>query len=290
MEILLIAALLPAIALMIYVYKKDAAEKEPLGLIAKLFVLGMIAGPLAGFVESVLFEVFESIIPAGTLLLVLKFFVGVAAVEEGFKYLFLNTVRKNPNFNYMFDGIVYSVAVALGFAALENVMYVFMGGLEVAAMRAIFSVPGHCADGVVMGCFFGMARMRELKGQKAGASLYYVLAFVLPVIEHGFYDAALSSENDLLGLVAMVVQIAFILFAGYLVKQVSAKDRPLEINSGSSAPVVHEYPQNQTQLQLEQQGLPTAPQSGQQWGQSASMGGAPHIQQPTLEDWERANQ
>ena len=185
MEILLLAAVLPAIVLMIYVYKKDKVEKEPIGLIVRLFVLGMVAGPLAGFVETLFFSLFDATIPPGALQLVLKFFIGVAAVEEGFKYLFLNTVRKNPHFNYVFDGIVYAVAVALGFAALENVLYVFEGGFEVAVMRAIFSVPGHCADGVVMGCFFGLARQHELHGRKSTATAFYVLAFVLPAIEHG---------------------------------------------------------------------------------------------------------
>ena len=282
MEILLIAAVLPALALMVYVYKKDTVEKEPPGLILKLFVLGMIAGPLAGTIEGALFAVFESVIPPGAIQLVIKFFVGVAAVEEGFKYLFLNTVRKNPNFNYVFDGIVYAVAVALGFAALENVMYVFQGGLEVAAMRAIFSVPGHCADGVIMGCFFGLARHCELSGQKTRASLYYVLAFVLPWIEHGIYDAALSVENDLLALAAMAFQLAFILFAAHLVKQVSAKDRPMGANAAHGA-LAQGQPQGVPQV------APQQPQPEQPMTQSEQFA-APQYQQPTMEDWERANQ
>ena len=227
MNILLVAAVLPALALMVYVYRKDTVEKEPPRLIIRLFVLGMIAGPLAAFVETLAFETFEAIFEPSTLLLVLEYFIGVAAVEEGFKYLFLSTIRKNPEFNYVFDGIVYAVAVALGFAALENILYVFEGGLEVAAMRAIFSVPGHCADGVVMGCFFGLARQHQLHGRKAQTSTYYLLAFVLPTIEHGFYDTALSTESDVLALVAMAFQLAFIVFAAILVKRISAKDAPV---------------------------------------------------------------
>lgn len=225
--ILLNAAIVPALILMIYVYHKDKAEKEPMRLIVILFILGMVAGPLAGIVESILFSVFETALPAGTLQLVLEYFIGVAAVEEGFKYLFLSTVRKNPEFNYVFDGVVYAVAVALGFAALENVLYVFDGGLEVAVWRAIFSVPGHCADGVVMGCFFGLAKQREYTGDKAGAKKYYWLAYLLPVIEHGFYDAALSTESDLLTLVALVVDVAFIIYAMKLVNKVSKNDTPI---------------------------------------------------------------
>ncbi|MBR0405906.1 MAG: PrsW family intramembrane metalloprotease [Eggerthellaceae bacterium] len=273
MELLLLAAVLPAIALMVYVYKKDKVEKEPLGLIIRMFVLGMVAGPLAGILETVLFAAFESTIEPGVLLLVLEFFVGVAAVEEGFKYLFLSTVRKNPNFNYVFDGIVYAVAVALGFAALENILYVFDGGFEVAVMRAIFSVPGHCADGVVMGCFFGLARHAELSGRKSNATLFYVLAFVLPTIEHGIYDSALSTESDILALFAMAFQLVFILFAGYLVKKVSKEDKPIGVNAVNSATA-------EGQLNAPRPAQPIPPQQAT----------PTQFQQPTMSDWEQANQ
>ena len=225
--VLIIAALLPAIVLLVYVYHKDKVEKEPVRLIARVFFLGVVAGPVAAIIETLLINTFESVLPSGIVLLVLEFFVGVAMVEEALKYLALSTVKNNPAFNYVFDGIVYAVAAALGFAALENLLYVFDGGLEVALSRAIFSVPGHCADGVVMGCFFGLAKQREAHGNKSGATLFYVLAFLLPVIEHGFYDAALSTESDALVMVALVVELVFIVFAMILVHQVSKADSPI---------------------------------------------------------------
>ena len=66
MELLLAAAVLPALALMFYVYKKDKVEKEPVGLIVRLFVFGMIAGPLAAILETVAFNVFEALLSPGT--------------------------------------------------------------------------------------------------------------------------------------------------------------------------------------------------------------------------------
>ena len=221
MGFLLAAALLPAFVLLIYVYQKDSVEKEPIRLIVRLFLLGMVAGPLAAIVENVAFAAFEAVLPPGILLLVLEFFIGVAAVEEGFKYLFLNTIRNNPEFNYVFDGVVYAVAVSLGFAALENVLYVFDGGIAVAISRAIFSVPGHCAGGVIMGCFFGLAKQREIAGNISGARAFRWLAFLLPTIEHGFYDAALSTENEFMVILALVVEIAFIVYAMVLVNRMS---------------------------------------------------------------------
>ena len=267
---------MPALALMFYVYKKDKVEKEPMGLIVRLFVFGMIAGPIAGLLETVAFNMFEALLNPGALLLILEYFIGVAAVEEGLKYIFLSTVRKNPNFNYVFDGIVYAVAVSLGFAALENVLYVFDGGLEVAVMRAIFSVPGHCADGVIMGCFFGLAKQHEMHGRKSSATLNYVLAFVLPTIEHGFYDAALSSESDILALIGMAFQLAFIAFAAFLVHKISKEDSLVHQSLGQqpsagyeSIPPQFKQPTEQNWAQTNQ-GSPAAPTPPPSYGQHNS--------------------
>ena len=272
MNTLLAAALIPAIALMWYVYRKDKAEPEPIGLVLRVFLLGAASGIVAALVEGVLFDVFEAVIPAGMLLIVIEYFVGVAAVEEGCKYFGLNTVRKNPEFNYVFDAVVYSVAAALGFAALENIFYVFDGGLEVAFTRAIFSVPGHMADGVVMGVFFGLARQRELHGNAAGARSYYLLAYLLPVIEHGFYDTALSVDNDLFALLAMAVDLAFIAIAFVLIHNVSKNDAPLHPTASASQPPLWQQPAQQPMHQ--------------QWQNPAQQ----PMQQPLQQQWQPSQQ
>ena len=233
--VLLVAALLPAVALMAYVYSRDKVEKEPAGLVARVFFLGAASGILAGIVEGLLIGAVEAVLPSGLVLVVVEYFVCVAAVEEACKFACLNTVKNNPAFDYLFDAVVYAVAAALGFAALENVFYVFDGGLETAVMRAVLSVPGHAADGVVMGVFYGMARQRELRGDKARATTLYWLAFLLPTIEHGFYDAALSLDDDSMALVAVLFDLAFIAIAFVLVKRAAAKDEPLRPRGSVSA-------------------------------------------------------
>ena len=103
-------------------------------------------------------------------------------------------------------------------------------------MRAIFSVPGHAADGVVMGVFYGIARQHELYGRKQQAMQSYALAFLLPMIEHGFYDAALSTESDMMALVAMAVDLAFIALAFALVRRKSVMDQPLHPSVATTQP------------------------------------------------------
>ena len=236
MDTLLAAALLPAIGLMQYVYSKDKVEQEPVNLVIRVFLFGALSGLVAGFLEVFIFAGFEMVVPEGALLLVLDNFICVAAVEEACKYFCLNTVKKNPEFNYVFDAVVYSVAAALGFAAFENVLYVFSGGLVTAAVRAVLSVPGHMADGVVMGVFYGLARYHELSGKKGKARGYYFLAYLLPVLEHGVYDAALSTDSDMLVLFAIVLDFAFIAVAFILIRRFSAHDKPFPFSQIAAEP------------------------------------------------------
>ena len=267
MTLLFIAALLPAIAVMAFVYKKDKAEPEPIALVLRVFFLGAASGLVAGFVESILISAFEAVIPPGILLLGVTYFIGVAAVEEACKFFCLNTVKNNPAFNYVFDAIVYSVAAALGFAALENVFYVMEGGFETAVMRAIFSVPGHAADGVVMGVFYGIARQHELYGRKQQATQSYLLAFLLPMIEHGFYDAALSTESDMMALVAMAVDLAFIALAFTLVRRKSVMDQPLHpsVATPQSQQQMAQGQNPYVQMQQPQQQMPQPTATGSNW-------------------------
>ena len=261
MYILLAAALLPAIALMIYVYQKDKVEPEPVKLVLRVCGLGAVSGLVAGFIESILITGFEMVIPDGLLLLIVEYFIGVAAVEEACKYFCLNTMKNNHALNYVFDAVVYSVAAALGFAALENVFYVLDGGLETALMRAVLSVPGHMADGVVMGVFFGLGRFSELSGDKGKARTNYWLAFLLPVLEHGMYDAALSTESDLFALFAIVLDLAFIILAFALISHFSKRDQTLPFSQMAGQAQANAHP----------------PQ-GASYVQTRSMNGSPYAQ------------
>ena len=290
MSFLLFVALLPAIALLVYVYHKDKADKEPIGLVVRVFLLGAVSGIVAALIEGVLIGLFEAVIPAGPLLIVVEYFIGVAAVEEACKYACLLTVRKNPAFDYVFDAIVYAVAAALGFAALENVFYVFDGGLEVAVVRAIFSVPGHMADGVVMGVFFGLARQRELHGNASGARTYYWLAFLLPVLEHGFYDAALSFESDFAALGALGVDIVFIIIAFVIVHNISKNDSRLSPDGAQAAMPPAQQP-FQPQWGSFRQDLPQQPlQQQQQWQQPMQQQWQQPMQQPMQQQWQQPMQ
>ncbi len=132
-------------------------------------------------------------------------FICIALVEEFFKWLFCFLLtRRNKHFNSLFDGVVYTVFVSLGFAAAENILYVFEGGISTALLRMVTAVPGHCFFGVIMGYFYSRwalenraskleTHLRAMGVIPAGQPAFnpgklLALSILMPTLAHGFYD------------------------------------------------------------------------------------------------------
>ena len=194
--IYVLAAVLPALVLLISVYRKDKVEKEPVGLIISLVIAGAAAAIFSVFLEEIGETLLSSFVnPRRPLYVVLLAFLVVACAEEGTKFLALKLrTWRNPQFNYRFDGIVYSVAVSLGFAALENIGYVFNYGLAVAPTRAIFAIPGHLSFAVFMGYFYGRAKLWAQRGDEGMKKFNMNCAYISAVFFHGFYDACAMTQ------------------------------------------------------------------------------------------------
>ena len=223
------AALLPAIVLLRYIYRHDHIEKEPPALLIRLLLGGVLSAFAAILLETVGMWILPVFAEEGSdLYYVLLAFLVVAVSEEGAKLFFLKKYSWNqPHFNYMFDGIVYAVFVSLGFAAFENVRYVFDYGLSVAFSRAFLAVPAHMAFAVFMGIFYGRARCHALRGNGAAAKSNMAAGFISAVLLHGFYDACLMVGTNL----SMAVFVAFVVFMYFFVSRVvktaAAEDHPL---------------------------------------------------------------
>ena len=227
--IYVLAAVLPAFFLLRYIYLHDTVEKEPVGLLMALLLRGVLSALCASVLEGVGQTMLDAVTKPGSFSnTVLLAFVVVALSEEGMKYFFLKRRTWNdPNFNYRFDGVVYAVFVSLGFAAYENILYVFQFGLSTAALRAVSAVPAHMSFAVVTGVLYGRARLLENRGEHASAKLSRVLAVLFAVLLHGFYDACamIGTHLTMLAFVAFVI----LMFVGVygLVKRESATDSPV---------------------------------------------------------------
>ena len=227
--VLIAAAVIPAVILLIQVYRADRLEKEPTGLLISLLVFGVIATALAIVTETIGENILLSFFDETDLgYLILSNFIVVALSEEGFKLLLLRwRTWRSPNFNCQFDGVVYAVFVSLGFALWENISYVLMYGLSTALVRAVTAVPGHACFGVFMGVWYGLAKRLHGQGKDGASKLCRVLALLLPAFLHGCYDYIATIESVHYGwlfaaFVAVLFTVAFI-----LVKRQSRRDRYL---------------------------------------------------------------
>lgn len=188
--ILAAAAVIPAVFLLVRVYRADRLEPEPTGLLLSLVLRGIVATLIALVLEraggAALAQIWAVDSPAYN---VWMYFGVVAFSEEGAKYLLLRRRTWNSDaFNCQFDGVVYAVFVSLGFALWENLSYVALYGFSTALVRAVTAVPGHACFGVFMGVFYGLARRYDNEGDARNASRCGRLALLIPAMLHGAYD------------------------------------------------------------------------------------------------------
>ena len=214
--LLAVLALIPVIALLIFIYLKDKNEKEPIGLLIGLFFAGMgtiITAVIAEFIGDAILELILPYTPVLKAILLALIVVGPA--EELGKYAVLRLITwKNKNFNYSYDAIVYSVFVSLGFACLENVGYVFQNGIGTALLRMFTSVPGHASFAVFMGFFYSKAKYEAVRGNKSACARYKALAMLIPIVLHGIFDAILfggeATETDFFIGLAVIFWFIFV--------------------------------------------------------------------------------
>jgi len=226
--LLIAAAVVPALVLLVYVYRKDHIEKEPNALLVRLLLWGILSTFLAVVSESIGAAALAFFLPGNEdnpAYGFWMFFVVVGLSEEGFKYLVLRWRTWNSDhFNCRFDGVVYAVFVSLGFALWENIGYVLMYGLGAALMRAITAVPGHASFGVFMGACYGLARQDENRGRHEQSVFWRWAAVLLPAVIHGCYDYIAimkSGEGD-----GFLVFVALVFVAAaVLIRRLSRRDR-----------------------------------------------------------------
>ena len=199
---LLLLALAPVGILLAYVWLRDKYEKEPWRMLFTALLLGAFSVLPVIVLESLLMEI--GLLFSDMFGVFWHAFVVAAFSEESFKLLFLLLlVWKSPEFNEKFDGIVYAVFVSLGFAAVENVLYVFDYGVEVGFSRAVTAVPGHFLFGVTMGFYVGLAKFYpEKKKQYLRSALFYPLAM------HGVYDFILMANHPWV----LLIFVPFVIF------------------------------------------------------------------------------
>jgi len=215
---ILIASLAPVILILLYIYLRDKYDREPVWLLIKLVIAGMLVVIPIALVERALTGAAPPLGSIGTA--AYQAFIVAGTTEEVFKFaLLILLVWKSPRFNEQFDGIVYAVFVSLGFAAVENVLYVMESGYQTALLRALTAVPAHALFGITMGYYLGIARRyEELRRRTLGRAIW------VPVLLHGTYDFILMVGSGWL----------LLLFAPYVVYLYQAGLKKMRILSDAS--------------------------------------------------------
>jgi protease PrsW len=180
-----LSAVVPSLLLLWYFHNRDVYP-EPPRVLWTTFSLGIMSiVPTLLFAYPILYALeIHSHNQSPYLFGFAKAFATAAMPEEFFKLVVLwFYCAKHEAFDEPMDGIVYGVAVSLGFATFENVLYIENGGLSLAISRALTAVPGHAFLGAIMGYFIGQARFRPTEERRL-----CLLAYFVPVLLHGLYD------------------------------------------------------------------------------------------------------
>ena len=232
--ILFYAAVIPVIVLCYFIYAKDA-NREPGKLLAKIFAFGFFSAIPVVLVELLLGKVFSTEGVTDIFTIFVNVFISIALVEESFKWLITKVLTYNDReFDEVYDIIVYSVFASLGFACIENILYVLGGGLHTAILRAILSIPGHMCFGVIMGYFFAQAKLADANGNKGLQMRNLIFSILMPALAHTIYDALLfatsATENGILFVLFLLFDIAMVVVCFITVSKVSKMQQKINQN------------------------------------------------------------
>ena len=216
---LLALAIAPGIAISLFVYFKDRYNKEPLGLLIWLFILGMFSTIPAIIVQMTLTKPMEQLMGNGVFYTAVFSYIIVALSEEGSKFLVLRLFAfRRKAFDDPFDGIIYAIMVGMGFATLENIGYVTQHGFVTGIIRMFLSVPAHATFAVLMGYHLGLAKF-----DPGNRKRYFILAVFWPVLFHGTFDFFLFLDKT--GLYYLGAIVSFIVALRLSLKLIRRKQQ-----------------------------------------------------------------
>lgn len=204
---LFIIAIIPSIILAVLIYLVDRYDKEPINVLLMVLMLGAIS-----VIPTIMIERFLASLNyfTGLLKVVFNAFIVAGLTEEFFKReVVLRSIFNKEVFNEKLDGIIYCAFSALGFATIENIMYVVFdisSNYYIGLYRGIFSVPAHLLFGVTMGYYMSLSKFSNDKILKRK---FLNKSLLIPVVFHGIFDFILMSKN-------MFLAICFLPFVAYL--------------------------------------------------------------------------
>ena len=196
--LLISAAIAPSLAIFSYFYLRNQMSTEPRRTLFQSFVYGAIVTFPIMFIQYVIKE--ENTISNEYFSTI----VFTSCLEEFFKWLIIFLVIfRHVEFDDPYDGILYGAAVSLGFATVENILYLLTFGIDQALVRALLPVSSHALFGVVMGYYFGKAKFSKVNREKE----FLAVALFGPMLLHIIYNSIL-----IIGDLFIFIMVPFMLF------------------------------------------------------------------------------
>jgi RsiW-degrading membrane proteinase PrsW (M82 family) len=183
-------ALAPGAAIGLFIWLRDKYDREPLKHMFISFMLGVLCA-IPAVILSIVLGMFIPVDYQNIFSVAIYALIVVAFAEEFAKFLILRFYAyRQKEFNEPFDGIVYGAIISLGFAGIENILYVMDGGMQVGIMRMFTAVPAHASFGIIMGYYFGLAWKHKDK-----ARAYKLKGLLAAIFLHGLYNFFLMQES-----------------------------------------------------------------------------------------------
>ncbi len=192
MNIMIVIIILPILILLLFFYRRDKHEKEPFIKVVESFIIGVFIILQIDYLQNILLQI--------SLSSLYQSFIVASFTEEIAKFIAAKyTIYKDVEFDEQIDGIVYIVAISLGFALVENLSLVtsYSEGL----VRAVTAIPAQCLFGVTMGYYLGKYKFNKDKK-------LIVKAILIPILLHGIYDYLIMSGT----MIALLLFIPYVVF------------------------------------------------------------------------------
>lgn len=229
-SLIYLQAVLPCLIFCVVTYGMDKYEKEPVGLMLKAFFLGVLLC-LPAAVFSILLELLpldaysEDLSVAGISILLQG-----SMVEESLKFLVLMYVfYEDREFDEPFDGITYSVMVAMGFMSFDRISYLVLDyGFRDPSMLRYLDLVAFPAFAVILGYFIGLDKYKQRKLSKMKWS---IIGLIITIVGKGFYDLMIFKKNLPLFNVAVVGVVMMAAIFSYFAILQHQKNSPFKIGS-----------------------------------------------------------
>ena len=226
------ASIIPVLVILAIIYNQGEVKKQPLWILGLLFIGGIISWIMVRYISKFLGnDIYKSQIEVSENLGNKGFFLVsfgiIAVIEEISKYIVITIMCfKNKYFKNPYDAIMYAVCISLGFAFIENIMYINNFGVGVAISRAIFSIPAHASFGIIMGYYLGVSKLCKDNNNNSYSALTRYCAFFIPFLFHGFYDYLLNFNTEsiyIVFLIYVIIMYAFVIFLLFRLRKVDDK-------------------------------------------------------------------